>query len=38
MSGKDKLLKAKQDQLQSKYVTILALQMLVFYQGGPIAL
>ena len=38
MSGKDKLLKAKQDQLQSKYVTILALQMLSFYQGGKITL
>lgn len=31
MTGKDKLLVAKQNQLQSKYMTILNLQMLKFY-------
>lgn len=31
MAGKDKLLVAKQNQLQSKYMTILNLQMLKFY-------
>lgn len=34
MAGKDKLLVAKQNQLQSKYMTILNLQMLKFY-GRP---
>ena len=33
MSGKDKLLVAQQNRLQSKYTTILALQLLKFYQG-----
>lgn len=33
MTGKDKLLSAQQNKLQSKYQTILALQMLKFYQG-----
>jgi outer membrane protein len=33
MSGKDKLLVAQQNRLQSKYITILALQLLKFYQG-----
>ena len=33
MAGKDKLLVAKQNQLQSKYMTILNLQMLKFYEG-----
>jgi outer membrane protein len=33
MTGKDKLLTAQQNQLQSKYMTILNLQMLKFYQG-----
>ncbi len=33
MTGKDKLLKAQQDKLQSKYITILAMQLLKFYQG-----
>ena len=31
MSGKDKLLVAEQNRLQSKYMTILNLQMLKFY-------
>jgi hypothetical protein len=31
MSGKDKLLNAQQARLQSKYQTILALEMLKFY-------
>ena len=33
MTGKDKLLTAQQNELQSKYLTILNLQMLKFYQG-----
>ena len=33
MTGKDKLLQAEQNKLQSKYMTILNLQMLRFYQG-----
>jgi outer membrane protein len=33
LQGKDKLLTAQQNKLQSKYQTILALQMLRFYQG-----
>lgn len=33
MTGKDKLLQAQQNKLQSKYVTILSLQLLKFYQG-----
>jgi outer membrane protein len=33
MSGKDKLLVAEQNSLQSKYMTILNLQMLKFYAG-----
>lgn len=33
MSGKDKLLTAQQNRLQSKYTTILSLQLLKFYQG-----
>ena len=33
MTGKDKLLKAQQNKLQSKYTTILNQQMLKFYQG-----
>ena len=33
MSGKDKLLAAQQNKLQSKYQTILAQQMLKFYAG-----
>ena len=36
MTGKDKLLKAQRDLLQSKYQTILALQMLRFYRGENI--
>lgn len=33
MTGKDKLLTAQQNKLQSKYMTILSQQMLKFYQG-----
>ena len=33
MNGKDKLLQAEQNCLQSKYITILNLQMLKFYEG-----
>lgn len=36
MTGKDRLLQAEQNKLQSKYMTILNLQMLRFYQGEPI--
>ena len=38
MTGKDKLILAKQNKLQSKYVTILSLQLLRFYQGEPMKL
>lgn len=33
LTGKDKLLQAQQNRLQSKYITILNLQLLKFYQG-----
>ena len=33
MTGKDKLLTAQQNKLQSKYMTILSQQLLKFYQG-----
>ena len=33
MTGKDRLLQAEQNRLQSKYMTILNLQMLKFYEG-----
>jgi outer membrane protein len=33
MTGKDKLLKAQQNRLQSKYMTILYQQLLRFYEG-----
>jgi len=33
LTGKDKLLTAQQSMLQSKYLTIYALQLLKFYQG-----
>ena len=36
MSGKDKLLSAQQNQLQSKYLTIYNQQMLKFYQNGEL--
>jgi outer membrane protein len=36
LSGKDKLLTAQQNKLQSKYTTILAQQLLKFYQNGTI--
>ncbi|MBO4826119.1 MAG: TolC family protein [Prevotella sp.] len=38
MTGKDKLLSAQQNELQSKYLTILNLQMLKFYQGEKLSL
>ena len=34
MTGKDRLLASLQSQLQSKYMTILNLQMLDFYSGA----
>ncbi len=34
MTGKDKLLTAQQNKLQSKYMTILNQQLLKFYEGG----
>ena len=36
MTGKDKLMQAEQNKLQSKYMAILNLQMLSFYQGGTL--
>jgi len=33
MTGKDRLLQAEQNCLQSKYMTILNMQMLKFYKG-----
>jgi outer membrane protein len=33
MTGKDRLLQAEQNRLQAKYMTILNLQMLRFYEG-----
>ena len=36
LTGKDNLLQAQQNQLQSKYLTIYNKQMLDFYQGGEI--
>ena len=36
MNGKDKLLTALQNKLQSKYQTILSQQLLKFYQNGTI--
>lgn len=38
MNGKDKLLTALQNKLQSKYTTILSQQLLKFYQDGTIKL
>lgn len=35
MTGKDKLLSAQQNELESKYLTILNIQMLRFYEGLP---
>lgn len=37
MTGKDNLLMARQNELQSKYLTILNINMLQFYQTGEIA-
>jgi outer membrane protein len=36
MTGKDNLLSAQQNQLQSKYLAIYNKQMLDFYRGGEI--
>ena len=36
MTGKDKLLQAEQNKLQSKYTTILNQQLLKFYQGNSL--
>ncbi len=36
MNGKDNLMQAQQNQLQSKYTTVYNKQMLEFYQGGEI--
>ena len=36
MNGKDNLMQAQQNQLQSKYLTVYNKQMLEFYQGGEI--
>jgi outer membrane protein len=36
LTGKNNLLQAEQNQLQSKYQTIYNKQMLEFYQGGEI--
>ena len=38
LSGKDKLLQAQQNKLQSKYMTILNLQLLKFYEGETMKL
>lgn len=38
LNGRDNLLSAQQDRLQSKYTAILNLQMLNFYKGEPIRL
>lgn len=38
LTGRDNLLAAQQDRLQSKYTAILNLQMLKFYKGEPIRL
>ena len=38
MTGKDNLMQAQQNQLQSKYTTVYNKQMLEFYQGGEIKL
>ena len=38
MTGKDKLLKAQQNMLQSKYTTILNQQLLKFYQGEKMSI
>jgi len=37
MNGKDKLLQAQQNLLQSKYMTILNRQMLNFYSGKTLS-
>ena len=34
MTGKDNLLKARQNELQSKYLAILNINLLKFYQNG----
>ena len=36
MTGKDRLLSAQQSRLQAKYMTVLNLQLLKFYEGGQL--
>jgi len=36
MTGKNRLLEAQQNRLQSKYTALLSLQLLRFYQGAPL--
>jgi outer membrane protein len=38
LAGKDKLLQAQQNKLQSKYMTIVNLQLLKFYEGETMKL
>lgn len=38
LTAKDNLLQAQQEKLQSKYTTLLNIQLLKFYQGNPISL
>ena len=38
LTGKDDLLQAQQEKLQSKYTTLLNIQLLKFYQGNSITL
>lgn len=38
MNGRDQLMSAQQEKLQSKYNALLNIQMLNFYQGTPITL
>jgi len=36
MTGRDKLLSAQQNELQSKFLTILNIEMLEFYKNGTL--
>ena len=38
LQGRDNLIRAEQDLLQSKYLTLLNIQLLKFYTGEPIKL
>ena len=38
LTGKDDLLQAQQEKLQSKYTTLLNIQLLKFYQGNSMTL